>query len=164
MKKEMRRKDREVTNLTQIMKIVDDAKILHLGLIDGAFPYVVPLHYGYEYDKQKDKFTFYMHGARVGHKLDVIAKSPNACIELETDMELDSGGEVPCEYGSFYSSMIGQGKASIVSDIDEKKHGLNLLMNNQTGRSFVFTEEMANMVAVIKVEVDHYTAKARMRK
>ena len=42
---DMRRKDREITESNDILKIVDEAKILHLGLFDGDYPYVVPLHY-----------------------------------------------------------------------------------------------------------------------
>lgn len=45
----MRRKDREVTDLREILRIINKAKILHLGLFDGDHPYVVPLHFGYEY-------------------------------------------------------------------------------------------------------------------
>ena len=48
--KEIRRKDRAVTDINKITKIIDEAKILHLGLIDKGFPHIVPLHYGYEYD------------------------------------------------------------------------------------------------------------------
>ena len=43
----MRRKDREVTNISDILKIVDTAKVLRLGLFDGDYPYIVPLHCGY---------------------------------------------------------------------------------------------------------------------
>ena len=43
----MRRKDREVSEISEILKIADSAEILHLGLFDGEYPYVVPLHYGY---------------------------------------------------------------------------------------------------------------------
>ena len=35
----MRRKDREVTDLDEILGIVAVAKILHLGLFDGEYPY-----------------------------------------------------------------------------------------------------------------------------
>ena len=45
----MRRRDREVTDLTEIKAIVEKNMILHLGLFDEEFPYVIPLHYGYEY-------------------------------------------------------------------------------------------------------------------
>lgn len=161
--KEIRRKDRAVTDINKITKIIDEAKILHLGLIDKGFPRIVPLHYGYEYDATKDIFVFYMHSAKVGHKIELIKENGNACIELETDIELDAAEDIPCQYSSFYSSVIGQGKATIVEDIEEKKYGLNLLMKNQTGRTFDFSNQMVGTVAVIKVEISDYTAKARVK-
>ena len=45
----MRRKDREITDIQQILNIIDKCNILRLGLFDKDYPYVVPLHYGYEY-------------------------------------------------------------------------------------------------------------------
>lgn len=163
MDKEIRRKDRGVTDLNQIIEILDKAKILHLGLLDHGFPYIVPLHYVYEFHRGSDKITFYMHGAKAGRKIDLINSNSNAGIELETDIELDSGGDVPCRYGSFYASFIGTGRACIVEDDEEKEHALNLLMMNQTGKRFEFDERMLSSVAVIKVEVSGYTAKARRR-
>lgn len=56
----MRRKDREITDIKEILDIVGKTQILHLGLFDEGYPYVVPLHYGYEYDD--GKLIFYMHG------------------------------------------------------------------------------------------------------
>jgi len=164
MEKTIRRKDRMVTDIRQITDTVDRAKILHLGLLDGEFPYVVPLHYGYQYDSSSDKFTFYMHSAKDGHKLDLIRNNPNVCVQINTDVELASGGDVPCAYGSYFSSVIGQGKAVLVEDAEEKKKALDLLMKNQTGRSFEFNEKMIASVAVIKVEVGEYTCKARIKK
>jgi hypothetical protein len=41
----LRRTDREVTDINEIMQIVEKAKILHLGLFDSEYPYVLPLHY-----------------------------------------------------------------------------------------------------------------------
>lgn len=60
----MRRKDREITDIGEILQIVDRAKILHLGLFDGEYPYIVPLHFGYAYENEM--LTFFMHGARKG--------------------------------------------------------------------------------------------------
>ncbi|MCD8019917.1 MAG: hypothetical protein LUF92_10165 [Clostridiales bacterium] len=51
----------------------------------------------------------------------------------------------------------------MVDDVEEKKRALNLLMENQTGRTFAFTEKMVESVAVIKVEISKYTAKARVK-
>ena len=44
----MRRKDREITDIHKIEKILSSAKYLHLGVLDDEYPYVVPLHYGYQ--------------------------------------------------------------------------------------------------------------------
>ncbi len=157
----MRRKDREVTDIQEILQIVGKAKTLHLGLIDGDHPYIVPLHYGYEYAEDKHELTFYLHGAKEGHKLDLIEKNPNACIELECDIELVSGGDNPCKYGSTYASVIGKGRVKILQDIQERIKGLKLLMKNQTGREFDIDERMASSVAVIKISLSEFTAKAR---
>ncbi len=155
----MRRKDREVTEIAEILRIVDSAKILHLSLFDGEYPYIVPLHYGYEYSGSM--LTFYMHGAKEGRKLDLIRNNPHVCIELECDVELVSGGENPCKYGSAYASVIGRGIAEIVEDDQEKVKGLELLMKNQTGRTFGIDPRMAASVAVLKVSLSEFTAKSR---
>lgn len=156
----MRRKDREITDINEILELVAKTDVLHLGLFDGEYPYVVPLHYGYEY--ADGTLTFYMHGAREGHKLDLINANPNVCVELENDVELIPG-DVACAYGSSYFSIMGRGTASIVTDEEEKIKGLKLLMENQTGRAFEIDARMAAAVAVIKVTTDNFTAKARKK-
>ena len=155
----MRRIDRAVTKQEDILRIVDKAKILHLGLFDEGYPYVVPLHFGYEY--AEGKLIFYMHSAKEGHKLDLIRRNQNVCIELDCDTELISGGDIPCSYSSSFASLIGRGLAEIVDDEQEKVRGLYLLMKNQTGREFEITTQMASAVAVIKVVVCDFSAKSK---
>ena len=70
---------------------------MYLALFDADYPYIVPLHYGYEYTE--GILIFYMHCAKEGHKLDLIRSNPNVCIEVESDVELISGGDVACKYG-----------------------------------------------------------------
>ena len=155
----MRRKDREITDIQQILNIISKAKILRLGLFDGDYPYVVPLHYGYEY--AENRLVFYMHSAKEGHKLELIANNPHVCVELDCGVELISGGEVPCIYGSTFASVIGRGVAEIVNDENEKIKGLSVLMKTQTGRDFEINSQMAATVAVIKVTLNEFTAKSK---
>ncbi|MCR5825321.1 MAG: pyridoxamine 5'-phosphate oxidase family protein [Oscillospiraceae bacterium] len=155
----MRRKDREITDLAAIEEILRAARIVHLGLVDGTMPYVVPLHYGYTL--ADGKLTLYMHGAREGHKLDLIRANPNAFVEIDTDEELISGGDNACSYGASYASVMGSGHAMLVEDPEEKVRGLNVLMRTQTGRSFPITAQMAAGVAVIRVDVDSFSAKRK---
>lgn len=155
----IRRKDREITDIHQILEIVGRTKYLHLGLYDGEFPYVVALHYGAEF--QDGVLTFYLHGAKEGHKLDLIRQNPHVCIELECDAQLIPAGDNACAYGSSYASVIGRGTAQLLDDPNEKIHGLKVLMEHQTGRDFGITPQMASSVAVIRITVPEFTAKAR---
>ena len=138
----MRRKDREITDTAGILRIVGSAKYLHLGLSDGDCPYIVPLHYGYEFED--GQLVFFLHSAKEGHKLDLIRANPNVCVELECGVEPVSGGDVPCRYGAAFASVIGRGRAEIVTDAQEKIRGLSLLMKHQTGREFEISAEMAS--------------------
>jgi len=155
----MRRSDRQITDPGAIEEILHQAKVLHLGLMDGARPYVVPLHYGYEL--VDGKLTLYMHCAREGHKLDLIRANPNVFVEIDTGAVPISGGDVACRYGAAYSSLMGGGTATIVEDTEEKIRALEVLMKTQTGRAFAMTPEMAQSVAVIRVVVPAFTAKAK---
>ncbi len=110
----MRRKDRELTDVDENIRIVEKAKILHLGLFDSDYPYVLPLHYGYEY--ADGIIVLYLHSAKEGHKLDLIRTNPNVCVEMECDVHLISGGEAPCKYGAAYASVIGHGRAEVIND------------------------------------------------
>lgn len=156
----MRRQDREVTDMKEILWIVDKAKILHLGMMEEKYPYVIPMHFGYAYEQ--GRLVFYLHCAREGHKLDVLRKNPNVCVELETDVELVPGGDVPCQYGAAFASVIGRGTAELVEEEEEKIKGLKLLMKNQTQRDFSFDSKMAATVAVIKIVTEEVTAKRRL--
>ena len=66
----MRRKDREITDLNEIIKIVSECDVLHLGMCDNGVPYVVPVNFGFTYEDET--FTFYVHGAASGKKIDIL--------------------------------------------------------------------------------------------
>ena len=155
----MRRKDREITDETAIRAILDKAQVLHLAMIDGDRPYVVPLHYGYSLID--GRLTLYLHSAKEGRKLDVLQKNGRVAFVLETDVSSISGGEIPCKYGAAYASVMGEGKAVLLTDLAEKAAALQILMKIQTGREFTITEAMTESVAVLRVDAETYSAKSR---
>lgn len=155
----MRRKDRQIIDLEAIRAILDKAKVLHLAMIDGDRPYVVPLNYGYTLEN--GALTLYLHSAREGRKLDVLRQNDRVAFVLETNVSQVSGGDIPCKYGEAYASVMGEGRAVLLTDSAEKMAALSILMKTQTGRTFSFTPEMTDGVAVIRIDVDSFTAKAR---
>ncbi len=154
----MRRRDREVTDMNEILHILDNAKTLHLGLVEDGMPYVLPLNYGYT--MEDGKLTFYVHGALEGRKIDVVRKNSVCCAQLDTDIE-PFAGKVACQYGVSYYSLIGFGNAYVVEDPIEKMKALSILMKTQTGKDFEFNEKLVSVVAVIRIDCDSYTAKHR---
>ena len=155
----MRRKDRQITDLEAIRAILDKAKVLHLAMIDGDRPYVVPLNYGYTL--ADGRLTLYLHSAKEGRKLDVLQQNDRVAFVLETDVSPVSGGDIPCKYGEAYASVMGEGRAVLLTDSAEKMAALSILMKTQTGRDFAFTPAMTDAVAVLRLDVDSFTAKAR---
>lgn len=156
----MTRRERQVTDMSEIINILNKAKVLHLGLVDGDEPYVVPMNYGYEF--VDDKLIIYLHGARRGKKLDLIRENPKVFYELDCDI-VPFEGEVACKYGITYSSVMGKGEAFIVDDIEEKKHALSVLMKTQTEKDFIFDDKLVSVVSVIKIVTKEYTAKQRRK-
>ena len=154
----MRRRDREVTEHSEIMHILDSGKVLHLGLVDQGRPYIVPMNYGYVFEGKK--LVFYLHGALEGRKLDIIRNNSDCCVQIECDVQPFSG-KAACQYGCSYYSFDGFGTAKIVETPKEKISALSALMKTQTGKDFEFNEKLGSIVSVIRIDCDYYTAKHR---
>ena len=152
----MRRKDREVTDIQELLSIVEECRICHVGLLDDKGVYIVPLNYGFEYVNKQ--LILYFHSAQVGRKIDAIIKNPNVCVEMDCDHRLIEG-EKACDFSFGFKSIIGNGVATILSNYDEKLKGLSLLMKHETQKEYAFDENMVNHVSVIKVIVNEFSGK-----
>ncbi len=148
----------KITESDEISRILDTAKVLHMGLAVDNEPYVVPMNYGYALED--GRLVLYLHSAVKGKKLDMIRANPNIFFSIDCD-RMPFEGRVPCQYGLVYSSIMGRGKATIVEDVEEKMQAMTLLMKTQTGKDFSFNERLVSIVAVIRIDVEEYTAKHR---
>ena len=152
----MRRADREVSDPAQVAAIVASCKIIRIAYMDAEGLTIVPMN----------RPTFYFHSAPIGRKIDAIKAAGNklsVAFEMETDCEVVAG-RVPCNWGEAFKSVVGTGVASIVSDLDESRLALEMLMRQQAGMEHVeFTDQQVRSVTVWKVESDYVTAKVRER-
>lgn len=154
----MRRQDREVTNIGEILKIIESCKVMRLGMSADNLPYVVPLNFGFTY--LDGEFTFCFHCAGQGKKLDLLRQNPKVCFEMDCGHRLTEA-ETACAYGYDFRSVIGMGVACIVTDREEKKRLLACLMRCQTGKEFAFEDSQADAVTVYEIKEVRLTAKAR---
>lgn len=148
----MRRKDKAISDASGIDAIIEKAAVCRLGMLDGDKPYIVPLSFGY-----RDK-TVYFHGALKGHKIDLIKKNPNVCVEFDIAVETVSDDNA-CDWSMKFQSVIGSGKAALVDEVEEKRHALGVIMVHYSNKAFVFPEHMVQATAVIKVEIERLTGK-----
>ena len=153
----MRRNDREVTDYMKIENIISRCTCCRIGFQDEGEVYIVPLNFGYE--AKGDTYVFYFHGAKEGRKIDLIGKNPIVGFEMDTNYALKEADQA-CGHSARFQSIIGNGVVSIVSETDEKKLGLSLIMEHNTGKqNWNFDEKMVNAVTVFKLEVTKMSCK-----
>ncbi|MFD1483941.1 pyridoxamine 5'-phosphate oxidase family protein [Lacticaseibacillus baoqingensis] len=157
----MRRFEREIL-LPEIKSVIADCHVVHIGLNDSPFPYVVPTNYGYEW--RDETLILYSHGARQGKKRRLIAADPHVCIQIDDGSTLMPAGEQAPDYSAAYRSVIGFGIAELIADPAEKRHALDLLMQHETGRPLASFAPLADHqvagVGVIKITLTELTGKA----
>jgi hypothetical protein len=149
----MRRKDREIKDKAGIERIIKKALVCRVALSDGDSPYVFPVCFGF-----KDG-CLYFHSAQEGRKIDILRRNNKVCIEMDIDTEMIEG-EIGCEWGIRYSSVIGFGTASFVEDVEEMKEALSVLLEHYSDKKYEFSEKSLKQVMVIKIQVESLTGKS----
>lgn len=153
----MRRKDREITDIAAITEIIDRMDVIRIGFYDGKEVYIVPLSFGYEH--KDGRFTFYMHGAKIGRKADLVRQQGKAGFELDCAVELVTGAEA-CKHSMLFNSIIGHGTIEEISDAEGKIAGLKAIMKHNTGKEdWTFPEERLAATFVMKLTADWLTCK-----
>lgn len=119
----MRRADREVTEPQQIDAIIATCKIVSLAYTDAEGITIVPLNFRYVFDAESNHLTLYFHGSATGRKMDAVKAANNAlpmAFEMATDCEVVEGRTL-CNWGEAFKSIVGNGTASIIDDLDEAR-------------------------------------------
>ncbi len=145
----MRRKEKKITEKAEIEDIVSRAKVCRLAMVENGEPYIVPLCFGYR------NGAFYFHSAPEGRKIDILKKNTRVCFEIDVDVEVAKGKD-PCKWGMRYKSVVGWGAAVLVSDLEQKREALNIIMAHYAdeGESgFSYPDSILEKTAVIRVNV-----------
>lgn len=148
----MRRKDREITDIALIEDVIRNSLVCRLGMSRNDQPYVVPLCFAYSDN------TLYFHSAGEGLKLEILQQNPNVCFEFDIDHEVVLA-EKPCKWSMKYRSVIGFGKSSLVENLEEKKKGLDAIMQQYSDKSFEYVETAIDSTVIIKVVIESMTGK-----
>lgn len=153
----MRRKDREVTDFNEIIKIIDECDIVRIGLADGDYPYIVPVNFAYE--AADGKLYLYIHGAMAGRKYEMLCKNPHCSFEMDIPIEIDCIVEKK-DVTMRYKSVMGKADVTFLEGDDRQRAIDDVIMARyEATRDFEYNKAVVSHTAVARLEVTELTAK-----
>jgi nitroimidazol reductase NimA-like FMN-containing flavoprotein (pyridoxamine 5'-phosphate oxidase superfamily) len=160
MFRELRRKDRLLSNdeAREILERNDFGILAVLG--DAGYPYAVPLNYVFV------DGSLFFHSAKTGHKIDAIKTNEKVSFTVVDTEEVS-----PEELKTYYKSAIAFGKARLLSDdsalADKKRAALDAIVRKFSQeyieKGTFEIKEKWDITEVIEVKIEHLTAKGSLR-
>lgn len=153
----MRRKDREVTDFNEIIKIIDECDIIRIGLSDGDFPYIVPLNFAYTVNG--GQICFYVHGAMAGRKYTLMNKNLKCSFEMDIPIKMECIYEKK-DVTMRYKCVMGTADITFL-DGEEKQAAIDdiIMARYEQTRSFEYNKAAVARTAVARLAVKEITAK-----
>jgi nitroimidazol reductase NimA-like FMN-containing flavoprotein (pyridoxamine 5'-phosphate oxidase superfamily) len=127
------RPNRELKQESDINAIIKNGKFAVISMCRDNEPYIVTLSYGYDLEKK----TLYFHCAQKGLKLDFLSFNKRVCATV-----IEDGGYIIDECGHEYKSVVFWGDMQIVNDLDEKKHGMSILLHHLENKDSIVKEKL----------------------
>jgi uncharacterized protein len=151
------RPDRELTNPREIIEILKNGKFTTISMCRNNEPYVVTLSYGYDAAEN----ALYFHCSPQGLKLDFLTANPQVCATV-----IEDGGyvETKCEHN--FRSVVFWGNMQCVTDMEQKKHGMEVLLRHLEPDNAVVVEKLTktenyySRMELLKLEITEIHGKA----
>lgn len=153
----LNRPNRELTQATDINAILMNGKYAVIAMCRDNEPYVVTLSYGFDINKR----SLYFHCATQGLKLDFLRCNKRVCATV-----IEDGGYVMDECGHEYKSVVMWGDMHILTDLDEKKHGMEMLLLHLEEKTSVQQEKLLksdgfySKMEILRLDIDQIHGKA----
>ncbi|MFW9823825.1 MAG: pyridoxamine 5'-phosphate oxidase family protein [Candidatus Thorarchaeota archaeon] len=151
----MRRNEKEITDEKEIFNIIKSGKYTSISMSKGNEPYIITLSYGFDSNEN----ALYFHCAAEGQKIDFVESNPSVC---GTIIE-DNGYKDGC--GQAFRSIVYRGTISIIKDIEEKKHGFNILIDHleknpeEVKKNLLKSEDVYIKPAILRLDISEMTCK-----
>lgn len=156
----MRRKDREVNDINEILRIMKDCDDAVLAFNDEVAPYILAVNFGVS--ENGGEITLYIHGATEGKKYDYLKDGAAVSFQMSTNHKLIMDKERGyCTMN--YESIIGRGEVYELHDYDDKEAALEALVQKYhiPSEKFVYARAAIPRTRVFKICVKDLTCKAK---
>ena len=156
-----RRHDREIEDKNEIERVLKNGKYAIIALAKENDPYIVTLSYGYDNKNN----SLYFHCALRGQKTDYLKTNSSVCATIIEDHGYQ---KTKCEHS--YASLIIRGELNIVEDLQEKKRGLNVLLNHLEEdpepilKRNIINEKSYDKVIILRLKINNIIGKQNYNK
>jgi nitroimidazol reductase NimA-like FMN-containing flavoprotein (pyridoxamine 5'-phosphate oxidase superfamily) len=154
----VKRTDRELTDAEALRSVLSRGRFATISMCHDGEPYVVTLSYGWD----EAANALFSHVALEGRKLDAIAADPRVCATVIIDGGYEQG---QCKHN--YESVVFTGRMSVVSDLDEARAGMRVLMNHLENdpdavweRNRLDNDAMFDRMRIVRLDIGELTGKA----
>jgi nitroimidazol reductase NimA-like FMN-containing flavoprotein (pyridoxamine 5'-phosphate oxidase superfamily) len=155
----MRRKEREITDKTEMVDLVSRQPHVTLAMCKNGIPYLVTVNHAY--DNTSDRL--YFHCAKAGKKADYIASNPRIFGQVLEDRGYVKG---ECDYD--YRTVHFEGIVSLVDSSEERKRALDLLLRKfepgvepGDARKRFIKDESFGRVSIYRIDISGMSGKMR---
>ena len=144
--------EREITDINEIEDVLRSARVCRIALIDGEYPYIVPMCFGY--NLTGEKLEIYFRCNEKGKKMELIRANKKAAFEIDKLHDIIQTDKA-LGFTAHYHSITGIGTIEIVTGID-KITGITLLTKKYHGGDSdnKFSEQTLNDCAILKLTAD----------
>ncbi|HVP36628.1 MAG TPA: pyridoxamine 5'-phosphate oxidase family protein [Terriglobales bacterium] len=155
----MRKNEREITDQNELMEILKKGKLAAISMCRESEPYIVVLNYGYD----KAKNSLYFHCAKSGLKIDFIKDNKRVCGTIIEDL-----GYIMDECEQKYRSLVFWGEMFFIENLEEKKHGIDVLINHleknlkEVKEKSIKSEETYEDVGILRLDIKELTGKKKI--
>ena len=152
----IRRSDKELKDPREIEQVLASVRVMTVACSLKDQPYLFTVDFAWD-PATRD---LWFHCATEGRKMDVLKANPRVCVTVVEDR-----GYIHGECDHAYRSLIMEGKAQIVTDISEKRRGLELLVRKHESQPVAVLARLAGKdedvqkVGMVRISVETVTGK-----
>ncbi|MFW9909443.1 MAG: pyridoxamine 5'-phosphate oxidase family protein [Candidatus Thorarchaeota archaeon] len=142
--REMRRKEKAITDRGQLVHILRSAKYVTIAMSLENEPYLVTLSHGYD----ESKNCIYFHCAQEGKKIDILKRNNLVWGQALLDYGYAHG---KCDH--HFATTQFRGRVTFVTDLEEKRYALTIMVNQLEENPQIVISEQFNDSSIRKVNI-----------
>ncbi|MGB2988540.1 MAG: pyridoxamine 5'-phosphate oxidase family protein [Candidatus Zixiibacteriota bacterium] len=152
----MNKTEQEIADRDSLVDILKRGKYAIIAVCREGEPYIVTLNHGY--DERRN--ALYFHCALKGLKIDFVRHNPDVCATV-----IEDGGYKMGRCEQAYRSVVFWGKMHVVEDLEEKKYGIDVLLNHledepdQVKERSLKSDDAYEGVGILRLDIKEITGK-----